>query len=82
MIFELSLFLSVWVRARNIAVYLTVFLGTQAVAAPIWAMVTDQTPVSSSNPRYHIRVVLRHSTGAGIRKRGVERSLATLFHKV
>jgi hypothetical protein len=35
MIFELSLFLSVWVRARNIAVYLTVFLGTQAVAAPI-----------------------------------------------
>jgi hypothetical protein len=31
---------------------------------------------------YHWTVVLRHSTGAGIRKRGVERTLATLFHKV
>ena len=31
----LQLFLHGWVRARAIAIYLMVFLGTQAVAAPI-----------------------------------------------
>jgi quinol monooxygenase YgiN len=38
---ELQLFLPSWVRARAIAIYLMVFLGTQAVAAPIWGLVTQ-----------------------------------------
>jgi hypothetical protein len=33
---ELQLFLPGWVRARAIAIYLMVFLGSQAIAAPIW----------------------------------------------
>jgi MFS family permease len=37
---ELQLFLPGWVRARAIAIYLMVFLGTQAIAAPIWGLVT------------------------------------------
>jgi MFS family permease len=37
---ELQLFLPGWVRARAIAVYLMVFLGTQAIAAPVWGLVT------------------------------------------
>jgi MFS family permease len=39
---ELQLFLPGWVRARAIAIYLMVFLGIQAVAAPIWGLVTRQ----------------------------------------
>jgi predicted MFS family arabinose efflux permease len=38
---ELQPFLPGWVRARAIAIYLMVFLGTQAVAAPIWGLVTQ-----------------------------------------
>jgi MFS family permease len=38
---ELQLFLHGWVRARAIAIYLMVFLGTQAVAAPIWGLITQ-----------------------------------------
>ncbi|HWH99531.1 MAG TPA: MFS transporter [Propionibacteriaceae bacterium] len=38
---ELQMFLHGWVRARAIAIYLMVFLGTQAVAAPIWGLVTQ-----------------------------------------
>ncbi len=38
---ELQLFLPGWVRARAIAIYLMVFLGTQAIAAPIWGLVTQ-----------------------------------------
>ena len=38
---ELQLFLPGWVRARAIAIYLMVFLGTQAIAAPIWGLVTE-----------------------------------------
>jgi MFS family permease len=38
---ELQLFLPSWVRARAIAIYLMVFLGSQAVAAPIWGLVTQ-----------------------------------------
>ena len=38
---ELQLFLPGWVRARAIAIYLMVFLGSQAVAAPIWGLVTQ-----------------------------------------
>ena len=41
MISELQLFLHGWVRARVIAIYLMVFLGPQAVAAPIWGLVTQ-----------------------------------------
>jgi len=39
---ELQLFLPNWVRARAIAIYLMVFLGSQAVASPIWGLVTQQ----------------------------------------
>ena len=38
---ELQLFLPGWVRARAIAIYLVVFLGTQAIAAPVWGLVTQ-----------------------------------------
>ena len=38
---ELQLFLPGWVRARAIAIYLMVFLGAQAVFAPIWGLVTQ-----------------------------------------
>ncbi|MEV6493709.1 MFS transporter, partial [Actinoplanes sp. NPDC051633] len=38
---ELQLFLPGWVRARAIAVYLMVFLGTQALFSPIWGQVTQ-----------------------------------------
>ena len=38
---ELQLFLPGWVRARAIAIYLMVFLGAQAVFAPIWELVTQ-----------------------------------------
>lgn len=39
---ELQLFLPDWVRARAIAIYLMVFLGSQAVASPIWGLVTQR----------------------------------------
>lgn len=39
---ELQLFLPGWVRARAIAIYLTVFLGSQSVASPIWGLVTQR----------------------------------------
>jgi MFS family permease len=38
---ELQLFLPGWVRARAIGIYLMVFLGSQAVASPIWGLVTQ-----------------------------------------
>jgi predicted MFS family arabinose efflux permease len=38
---ELQLFLPGWVRARAIAIYLTVFLGSQALASPFWGLVTQ-----------------------------------------
>lgn len=38
---ELQLFLPGWVRARGIAIYVMVFLGTQAVSAAIWGLVTQ-----------------------------------------
>jgi MFS family permease len=38
---ELQLFLPGWVRARAIAIYLMVFLGTQAVFSPIWGQITQ-----------------------------------------
>ena len=38
---ELQLFLPGWVRARAIAIYLMVFLGSQALASPIWGQVTQ-----------------------------------------
>jgi MFS family permease len=38
---ELQLFLPGWVRARAIGIYLMVFLGSQALASPIWGLVTQ-----------------------------------------
>ena len=38
---ELQLFLPGWVRARAIGIYLMVFLGAQAVGAPVWGLVTQ-----------------------------------------
>ncbi|GAA2092109.1 MFS transporter [Microlunatus panaciterrae] len=45
---ELQLFLPGWVRARAIAIYLMVFLGAQAVASPIWGLVTQQRGLRTS----------------------------------
>jgi MFS family permease len=45
---ELQLFLPGWVRARAIAIYLMVFLGTQAIAAPIWGLVTQYTSLRTA----------------------------------
>jgi MFS family permease len=45
---ELQLFLPGWVRARAIAIYLMVFLGTQAVAAPVWGLVTQYTSLRTA----------------------------------
>ena len=39
---ELQLFLPGWVRARGLGVLLMVFLGTQAVAAPLWGLAVQQ----------------------------------------
>lgn len=38
---ELQLFLPSWVRARAIAVYLMSFLGTMAIASPLWGLLTQ-----------------------------------------
>jgi len=38
---ELQLFLPGWVRARAIGIYMMVFLGSQAVASPVWGLVTQ-----------------------------------------
>ncbi len=38
---ELQLFLPGWVRARAIAIYMMVFLGSQALASPVWGIVTQ-----------------------------------------
>ena len=45
---ELQLFLPGWVRARAIAIYLMVFLGTQAVGAPVWGLVTQQASLQTA----------------------------------
>lgn len=45
---ELQLFLPGWVRARAIAIYLMVFLGTQAIAAPVWGLVTQYTSLRTA----------------------------------
>ena len=47
---ELQLFLPGWVRARAIAIYLMVFLGSQAVAAPIWGLVTQRLGALRGRP--------------------------------
>lgn len=39
---ELQLFLPGWVRARAIAVYLMTFMGTMAIASPIWGALTQR----------------------------------------
>jgi len=45
---ELQLFLPGWVRARAIAIYLMVFLGTQAIGAPVWGLVTQYTSLRTA----------------------------------
>lgn len=45
---ELQLFLPGWVRARAIAIYLMVFLGSQAGAAPLWGLVTQQVGLQAA----------------------------------
>jgi len=43
---ELQLFLPGWVRGRAIAIYLMVFLGSQAIASPIWGLITQHFGLS------------------------------------
>lgn len=45
---ELQLFVPGWVRARAIAIYLMVFLGTQAIAAPIWGLFTQHASLRAA----------------------------------
>jgi len=40
---ELQLFLPGWVRARAIAIYLMTFTGAQALASPLWGVLTQVT---------------------------------------
>jgi MFS family permease len=39
---EMQLFLPGWVRARGLGILLMVFLGTQAVTAPVWGLAAGQ----------------------------------------
>lgn len=39
---ELQLFLPGWVRARAIGIYLMVFLGSNALASPLWGLLTTR----------------------------------------
>jgi MFS family permease len=39
---ELQLFLPGWVRARGLGILLMVFLGTQAISAPLWGLAVQQ----------------------------------------
>jgi MFS family permease len=45
---ELQLFLPGWVRARAIAVYLMSFLGTMAVASPLWGALTQAAGLTAA----------------------------------
>lgn len=45
---ELQLFLPHWVRARAIAVYLMSFLGTMALASPLWGALTQYAGLSTA----------------------------------
>ncbi len=45
---ELQLFLPGWVRARAIAVYLMSFLGTMAVASPLWGVLTQAAGLTTA----------------------------------
>ena len=45
---ELQLFLPSWVRARGLGILLMVFLGTQAVAAPLWGLVVQRFGIPSA----------------------------------
>lgn len=47
---ELQLFLPGWVRARAIAIYLMVFLGSQAIASPVWGLVTQYFGLAAALP--------------------------------
>ncbi len=45
---ELQLFLPGWVRARAIAVYLMSFMGTMALASPLWGALTQATTLATA----------------------------------
>lgn len=43
---EMQLYLPSWVRARAVAILLTVFLGSQALASPAWGFLTQRAGLS------------------------------------
>lgn len=45
---ELQLFLPGWVRARAIAVYIMTFTGAQAIASPLWGIVTQRAGLTTA----------------------------------
>jgi Transmembrane secretion effector len=57
------LFLPGWVRARAIAIYLMVFLGVQAIAAPIWGLVTQHWGLGVAIPAAAVLVGLSAAGG-------------------
>lgn len=74
---ELQLFLPGWVRGRAIAVNLTVFLGVQAVAAPIWGLLTQHLGLRTALLVAAILVGLSAATGMVLRvpdSQGLDRS--------
>ena len=57
------MFLPGWVRAGAIAIYLMVFLGVQAIAAPIWGLVTQHWGLGVAVPAAAVLVGLSAAGG-------------------
>lgn len=64
---ELQLFLPGWVRARAIAVYLMSFLGTMAVASPIWGALTQYAGLATAVYTASALVAVGGITGLAVR---------------
>ena len=64
---ELQLFLPGWVRARAIAVYLMAFMGTMAVASPIWGLLTQRAGLATAVYAASALVALGALTGLALR---------------
>ena len=64
---ELQLFLPGWVRARAIAIYLMVFLGSQSIASPAWGQVTQHFGLRSALLTAAVLVALSSLAGLVLR---------------
>ena len=64
---ELQLFLPGWVRARAIAVYLMSFLGTMAIASPLWGALTQALGLTTAVCAAAILVAVGALAGLAVR---------------